>query len=175
MRDMLGRLAALEALLGGLTSRAKSRRRRMANAGYVTFNRRMMYAALNWGVENYSSVVDVVRELCGGGVLQMPADASVLEHARLAEQFRMYWQTPHMDALSRMKLFKLAWDIIGPEFAGRHVQYEKFFPAPPSSCATIISAKHPGRNGMAWWTKFWHGCLRLARGRLRAPPNRLLA
>ena len=26
-----------------------------------------------------------------------------------------------------MKLFKLAWDLVGSEFAGRHLQYEKFY------------------------------------------------
>lgn len=26
-----------------------------------------------------------------------------------------------------MKLFKLAWDMTGSEFAGRHLQYEKFY------------------------------------------------
>jgi 4-hydroxyphenylacetate 3-monooxygenase len=26
-----------------------------------------------------------------------------------------------------MKLFKLAWDLVGSEFAGRHQQYEKFY------------------------------------------------
>jgi 4-hydroxyphenylacetate 3-monooxygenase len=26
-----------------------------------------------------------------------------------------------------MKLYKLAWDLIGSEFAGRHLQYEKFY------------------------------------------------
>jgi 4-hydroxyphenylacetate 3-monooxygenase len=149
VRDVLGRLAALEALLGGVVAGQIQAAEEWPTPGYVTFNRRMMYAALNWGVENYSAVVDVVRELCGGGVLQMPADISVLQHARLAEQFRMYWQTPHMDALSRMKLFKLAWDIIGSEFAGRHVQYEKFFAG-----ASFIVRNHNFRE--APWPK-WHG------------------
>ena len=27
----------------------------------------------------------------------------------------------------RVKLFKLAWDVIGTEFASRHVQYEMFY------------------------------------------------
>ena len=26
-----------------------------------------------------------------------------------------------------MKLFRLAWDLVGSEFAGRHQQYEKFY------------------------------------------------
>ena len=30
-----------------------------------------------------------------------------------------------------MKLFKLAWDFVGSEFAGRHQQYEKFYAGAP--------------------------------------------
>jgi 4-hydroxyphenylacetate 3-monooxygenase len=41
--------------------------------------------------------------------------------------FETYWQTPQLPALERMKLYKLAWDLIGSEFAGRHLQYEKFY------------------------------------------------
>lgn len=32
-----------------------------------------------------------------------------------------------MAALDRIKLFKLAWDLIGSELAGRQQQYEKFY------------------------------------------------
>jgi 4-hydroxyphenylacetate 3-monooxygenase len=32
-----------------------------------------------------------------------------------------------MPALDRVKLFKLVWDLVGSEFAGRHLQYEKFY------------------------------------------------
>jgi 4-hydroxyphenylacetate 3-monooxygenase len=39
----------------------------------------------------------------------------------------MFWATPHCSAVDRMKLFRLAWDLIGSEFAGRHQQYEKFY------------------------------------------------
>ena len=41
-----------------------------------------------------------------------------------------------------MKLFKLAWDMVGSEFAGRHQQYEKFYAGRArSSFATIRSAR----------------------------------
>src|SRR6059058_3273886 len=95
--------------------------------GYVCFNRRFMYAGLDWCTQNYSKFVDELRELCGGGVFQMPADVSVMDDPELATQFLTYWQTPQADALTRMKLFKLAWDMVGSEFAGRHLQYEKFY------------------------------------------------
>lgn len=54
----------------------------------------MMYAALEWCTQNYTSFIDELRELCGGGVLQMPADISVMKNAELARQFQTYWQTP---------------------------------------------------------------------------------
>jgi 4-hydroxyphenylacetate 3-monooxygenase len=63
----------------------------------------------------------------GGGVFQMPANISVLRNPDLAGDFATYWQTPQGDAVARMKLFKLAWDMVGSEFAGRHLQYEKFY------------------------------------------------
>jgi 4-hydroxyphenylacetate 3-monooxygenase len=59
--------------------------------------------------------------------MQMPADCSVFEDEALARTFREYWQTPQMDAVDRMKLHRLAWDLVGSEFAGRHLQYEKFY------------------------------------------------
>ena len=149
VREILGRLAALEALLEATVAGQIQAAEEWPTPGYLTFNRRMMYAALNWGVENYSAVIDTVRELCGGGVLQMPADISVLQDEKLAEVFQTYWQTPRMKALDRMKLFKLAWDIVGSELAGRHQQYEKFFPG-----ASFIVRNHNFRE--APWGK-WHG------------------
>jgi 4-hydroxyphenylacetate 3-monooxygenase len=45
-----------------------------------------------------------------------------LQDPDLARQFQTFWHTPQGDALARMKLFKLAWDMVGSEFAGRHQQ-----------------------------------------------------
>ncbi|QCI66591.1 4-hydroxyphenylacetate 3-hydroxylase family protein [Phreatobacter stygius] len=160
VRETLGRLASLEALLEGLVAGQIQACEEWPAPGYVTYNRRIMYAALNWGVENYSSIVDCVRELCGGGVLQMPADGSVLDDAWLADRFTTFWRTPQMDAMSRMKLFKLAWDIIGSEFAGRHLQYEKFFPG-----ASFVVRNHNYRE--APWDKF-HGLVDEITARMQA-------
>lgn len=60
----------------------------------------------------------------------MPADISVLDDPKLAASFQTHWATPQISAIDRMKLFKLAWDVVGSEFAGRHQQYEKFYAGP---------------------------------------------
>jgi 4-hydroxyphenylacetate 3-monooxygenase len=57
----------------------------------------------------------------------MPASIDVLKDPELAQRFDRWWGTAGMDALPRMKLYKLAWDLVGSEFAGRHQLYEKFY------------------------------------------------
>jgi len=126
VRENLGNLAALYSTLDGLIQGQIEAAESWPD-GYMTCNRRMMYAALNWCTQHYSAITDNLRELCGGGVFQMPASIDVMEDADLRERFESYWQTPQLDAVARMKLFKLAWDLVGSEFAGRHQQYEKFY------------------------------------------------
>ena len=88
-----------------------------------------------------------LRELCGGGVFQMPADISVMNDPDMRTKFETYWQTPQMGAVERMKLFKLAWDMVGSEFAGRHQQYEKFYAG-----ASFIIRNHSYRETN--WAEF---------------------
>jgi 4-hydroxyphenylacetate 3-monooxygenase len=126
VREVLGRFSALEAALGGMIA-GQMQDAEDWPAGYMTFNRRYMYAALNWCTESHSQIIDALRELCGGGIFQMPADITVMHDEKLRQQFEAFWQTPQLAAVERMKLYKLAWDLIGSEFAGRHLQYEKFY------------------------------------------------
>ena len=126
VREVLGRFCALEAALGGMIA-GQIQDAEDWPKGYRTFNRRYMYAALNWCTESHSGIIDALRELCGGGIFQMPADIGVMHDPKLRAQFEAYWQTPQLGAVERMKLYKLAWDLIGSEFAGRHLQYEKFY------------------------------------------------
>jgi len=146
VRETLGRLAALEAMLesciAGQTQDAEA-----WPEGFLTFNRRYMYAGLNFCTEGHSALIDTLRELCGGGVFQMPADVSVMHDADLRAEFERFWQTPQLGALERMKLFKLAWDMVGSEFAGRHQQYEKFYAG-----ASFIVRNHSFRE--APWDRY---------------------
>ena len=125
----LGRLAAQQATLEGLIMG-------QINCGeaqtppYHTVNRRYVYAALHWCTNNHSEICDTVRELMGAGVFQMPADASVLDNPMTREKFETYWSVPGQTAKDRMKLLNLAWDLLGSDFAGRHMQYEKFYAGP---------------------------------------------
>jgi 4-hydroxyphenylacetate 3-monooxygenase len=146
VRETLGKMAAVEATIAGLVH-GQINAFESWPQGYACFNRRIMYAGLDWCTQNYSKFIDELRELCGGAVFQMPADISVMDDPALAAQFTTYWQTPQADAVTRMKLFKLAWDLVGSEFAGRHQQYEKFYAG-----AAFIVRNHSYRE--TDWSEF---------------------
>src|SRR3954464_3567128 len=126
VRETLGRLAALEATIGGLVHGQLEAWEEWPQ-GYATPNRRIMYAALNWSQEHHSEIVDTLRTLLGGNPLLMPASIDVLADASLGATFERWWKTPSIAAAERHKLYKLACDLVGSEFAGRHMLYEKFY------------------------------------------------
>ena len=132
VRETLGRFAAAEAGFSAMIDAQHMACQPIEN-GYVLYNRRYMYAALHWAMENHSPLLDQIRELIGGGTFQMPASISVLENPELRALFEQYWTTPKEGAAERMKLFKLAWDMIGSEWASRASSYEKFFIGPAFS------------------------------------------
>jgi 4-hydroxyphenylacetate 3-monooxygenase len=98
--------------------------------GFVIFNRRYLYAAIHWAMENHSQLIDIMRELMGGGQFQFPASIDVLEDPELRDLFETFWTAGEFAAADRMKLFKLAWDLIGSDHASRATSYEKFFVGP---------------------------------------------
>jgi 4-hydroxyphenylacetate 3-monooxygenase len=129
VRETLGRLAAMEACYAGMIDGQHQGMERM-ESGHVHVNRRYMYAAVNYALENHAPICDMIRTLMGGGAFQMPADSSVLDDPELSKIFESYWSTLEQSAEERLKLFKLAWDLLGSEFAMRHDQYEKFYVGP---------------------------------------------
>jgi 4-hydroxyphenylacetate 3-monooxygenase len=127
--DDLGHLAALYGMMKGMIHGQIQDYEEVGDR-YVNYNRHYMYAAIYFATQNYDQICAKVRELSGGSVLQMPADVSVLHNPVTRALFEELWQTPSQSAIERFKLFKLAWDLLGTDFAGRHLQYERFYMGP---------------------------------------------
>jgi 4-hydroxyphenylacetate 3-monooxygenase len=129
VRETLARLAAMEAGYNAMIDGQIEACQAFDN-GYVIFNRRYMYAAIHWAMEHHSELIDIMRELMGGGQFQFPASIDVIEDAELRDLFETLWTAGEFAAVDRMKLFKLAWDLIGSDHASRAASYEKFFVGP---------------------------------------------
>jgi 4-hydroxyphenylacetate 3-monooxygenase len=130
IQQTLGKLAAAEASLLGLLSGQIASCETM-DGGMVHVNRRYLYATLQWCAHTYYELAERVREMLGAGPFQLPANASILEAGPLKETYLDNWYSPGSDAEERYKFVKMAWDLLGSDYAGRMTQYEKFYGGPP--------------------------------------------
>ncbi|MEU5690859.1 4-hydroxyphenylacetate 3-hydroxylase N-terminal domain-containing protein [Actinosynnema sp. NPDC020468] len=92
---------------------------------------RALYGAMGLQAELYPRVLAILRDLVGGGVLQVPSSVHDLTSPETRADLDRYVFSPGTPAQDRIKLFKLAWDASGSEFAGRHQQYELFYAGAP--------------------------------------------
>lgn len=92
---------------------------------------RAVYGAMGLQSELYPRVLAILRDLVGGGVLQVPSSVADLTSPRTRADIDRYVHSPGVPAEERVKLFKLAWDAVGSEFGGRHHQYEMFYAGAP--------------------------------------------
>jgi 4-hydroxyphenylacetate 3-monooxygenase len=72
-------------------------------------------------------LLDIARELAGGSLIMLPSSAKDFETPQIAADLERYIASPGYPSRQRVAALKLAWDLIGSEFAGRHEQYEKFY------------------------------------------------
>ncbi len=119
------RVAVVEGLINGQHYDIES-----WSHGYVAQRRQTMYATMSWSMEYYPEFVRGIRELLGSHPFQQPADASVFGNPETAEIFQKFYVASPDEAVERYKLMKLAWDLVGSEFANRHTQYEMFYAGP---------------------------------------------
>jgi 4-hydroxyphenylacetate 3-monooxygenase len=94
-------------------------------------NPRYVYGAMGQQAQLYPRVLHIIRELVGGGVLQVPSSIKEMTNPATRADMDRYVQSPGTPSEERVKLFKLAWDVVGSEFAGRHHQYEMFYAGAP--------------------------------------------
>lgn len=129
VRELLGRLAADEALLAG-TLHGQVRDHEQLPGGWVAPNRRYVAGALNFCQQSYPAILQVLRELSGGSIFQLPGNSTVLDNPETCATFEAFWDNSPQSALDRYKLYRAAWDLFGSEFGGRTTQYEQFYGGP---------------------------------------------
>jgi len=130
VQENLGELAAMAALVEGATLAAEYESD-IDERGVCRPAARYVYGAMGQQAELYPRVLHIIRELVGGGVLQVPSSYKELTDPATRADMERYVQSPGTPTEERVKLFKLAWDIVGSEFAGRHHQYEMFYAGAP--------------------------------------------
>jgi 4-hydroxyphenylacetate 3-monooxygenase len=130
VQEKLGELASLAACVEGMVLASEAACAADRN-GVARPNPRFLYGAMGVQSEMYPRAILLLRELAGGGVIQLPSSYRDLTSELTKPDMERYLRSPNTSPEDRVKLFKLAWDIVGSEFAGRHLQYEMFYAGAP--------------------------------------------
>jgi 4-hydroxyphenylacetate 3-monooxygenase len=139
VRTMLGEMASYCAMASGLVLAADAGCVHDAR-GFVYPSPAYVYANSWLQATHYATLINYVRELAGGGVLQLPSSYLDFHNPEIAHDVTRFIRSPGVASVERTKLFKLAWDLVGSEFAGRHQQYELFY-AGSRSVTTSLRAE----------------------------------
>lgn len=141
VQAQLGEMASLAAVVEGMVLASEAAAVTSAR-GHVLPNPRFLYGAMGLQAQLYPRMVHLVRELAGGGLLQVPSSVHEFANPETAADIRRFIQSPGLEAEQRVKLFKLAWEMVGSEFAGRHQQYEMFYAGAPFVARTYAYSNY---------------------------------
>ncbi|MGH3094450.1 MAG: 4-hydroxyphenylacetate 3-hydroxylase family protein [Streptosporangiales bacterium] len=130
VQEKLGELASIASLVESAVLAAEYAAE-PDDAGLWLPRPRSLYGAMGLQAELYPRVLATVRDLVGGGVLQVPSSVEDMRNPALRSDIDRYIQSPGVPAEERVKLFKLVWDAVSSEFGGRHHQYEMFYAGAP--------------------------------------------
>ena len=84
-----------------------------------------------WGPRIYPRLMEMMRRIGAGGLMQLPATFSSFDGPTGA-YLEKYYRGAHIPAQDKVRLFKLAWDLVGSDFGSRHELYEMFYAGDPS-------------------------------------------
>ena len=125
VRETLGQLAAEAAMVESLV-RAMEIKGEQRGAYFVP-DRHTLYAAQVLTQQLYPKVIATLRGLAGGSMIMLPSGVEDFADPKVADYTLRVQGSAAMAPEARVKLFKLAWDAVGSEFASRHTQYEMFY------------------------------------------------
>ena len=130
VQQLLGELATYATLIRSMVLAQEANARRDEQGVYWP-GPEEVHACSVLQVDVYPRAIGLLRELCGGGVIQLPSSRDDFASPEIGPLIEKYIQSPGTPSRDRVKLLKMAWDIIGSEFAGRQWQYELFYAGAP--------------------------------------------
>jgi 4-hydroxyphenylacetate 3-monooxygenase len=138
--DILGDLAFLAASVEGMLLAAEYTCR-LDKRGVAVPDARFLYTIMGQQAELYPRALHLLRLLTTSSVIQLPDSCLAQSSAETADDVERYVRSSGFSSEEHIKLYRLAWDLIGSEFASRHHQYEMLYAGAPS-----VSKGHAFRN-----------------------------
>jgi 4-hydroxyphenylacetate 3-monooxygenase len=127
----LGEMAALASVVDMMVEAQEIRA--TVEDGVVWPSRVALYSIMALQSSINPQLIDLARDLSGGAMIMLPSSRMDYDNPETARELERYVASPGYSSKRRVALLKLAWDLIGSEFGGRHQQYEKFYGGPAAT------------------------------------------
>jgi len=127
--EMMLTLEAMKAFLTASETNAKMNRWGIMTPDFVALN-----SARNLWPRVSPALATVIKQTGASGLMAIPPEEIMSSPAR--SRVERYYQAKLADAEERIRLFKLAWDLVGSSFGGRQELYERFFFGDPVRIAS---------------------------------------
>ena len=128
VQETLGQMASEVNVVQGMVAAVEATGKQYGK--YFIPNESMLFSAMVYAQALYPVFIGRMRELSGGSVIGLPSSVRDLINPDAVPLIERAHGTANRTAADRSKLFSLAWDAIGSEFASRHAQYEIFYSGP---------------------------------------------
>ena len=89
--------------------------------------------------------IEILRLMGSSGLIMTPTEKD-FAHPDLQELLPRHMRGRDMDAHERVRIMKLAWEMIGTQFGGRQSMYENFFAGDPIAGRMIYYGTHRRRE-----------------------------
>ena len=83
------------------------------------------HAMRNWFPDAHTRIVWIIEQLSASGLMLTPTEKDV--QGPISDLIAKYYQGASVGAEDRIRLFRLAWDLVGSQFGSRQALYERFF------------------------------------------------
>ncbi|CAM5203567.1 4-hydroxyphenylacetate 3-monooxygenase oxygenase component [Castellaniella defragrans] len=114
----MGEMAALATIVDSMIIAQEAKATIDAN-GVVWPDKASLYAVMALQSEINPRVIDIARELSGGAMIMLPSSDQDYENPEIAADLDRYIASNGASSKERVALLKMAWDMIGTEFAGK--------------------------------------------------------
>ena len=93
--------------------------------GFMRPNQKTLQVACNVFPRAYARFAEIIQQLGASGLMSIPTEQAF--RSSLRKDLNQYLQSKADDSESRVKIFRLVWDMTMSAFGTREIQYERFF------------------------------------------------
>ncbi|MCU9614890.1 4-hydroxyphenylacetate 3-monooxygenase, oxygenase component [Caldibacillus lycopersici] len=100
-----------------------------------------LHAAINMFPKIYPRFTEIIQKIGASGMISLPTEHDF--DSPIRKDLEQYLQSANQNAINRVKIFRLAWDLTMSPFGTRQMQYERYFFGDPIRLAGSLYHSYP--------------------------------